>query len=190
MSRFVGTTVFLTGHLWKDYINQRYESDNLQFLDNMFDFCAHTQKDMGYHRHVPLVFVSYSHKDSAFVDRLATALMKRGVEVWRDVKEIHAAESITKKVEEGLRKADYYLLVLSKNSIGSRWVDVEYRTALNISISSNKPNWIIPLVTDVSDKDLLQFSLILSDRKYVSFRDDFRKAMRELSDAILGPARG
>jgi hypothetical protein len=185
MSRFAGTTVFLTGHLWKDYVNKDYESDNLRFLDNVLDLCARTQREMGYHRHVPLVFLSYSHKDSDFVDRLAAGLGQEGVEVWRDVKEIRGGESISKKVEEGLRKADFYLLLLSKSALGSRWVDLEYRTALNLSIVSNKTDWIIPIVMDISDEQLLQFSLILSDRKYINFNTEFQSALAELLTSIL-----
>lgn len=184
MSQFVGTTVFITGHIWKDYIIERYDSDNLRFLNNLLTHCAQTQKQMAYHQHRPLVFLSYSHRDTAFVDRLVPALERRGIEVWRDVKQIRGGQSITKRVEDGLRKADYYLLVLSTNSLGSPWVDLEYRTALNMSISLKKTEWIIPVVTDVSNEQLLQFSLILSDRKYIRFGLDFRAAVKELVQAM------
>jgi hypothetical protein len=76
------------------------------------------------------VFISYSHADKSQVDVICRRLEAAGVRIWRDEKEIKIGQSITGGVD-GLRKADYFLLILSSTSVKSAWVEMEYRTAFH-----------------------------------------------------------
>jgi hypothetical protein len=70
------------------------------------------------------VFVSYSRKDTAFVDRLETALKARGFASKIDRSDIYAFEDWRKRVEELIVSADTIVFVLSPDAVASdvcRW---------------------------------------------------------------------
>jgi hypothetical protein len=74
-------------------------------------------------------FISYSHADSRFVDKLQKALYDEGANVWRDVH--HAvAGPLERQVFDAIRFNDVVLLVLSESSIKSDWVEAELEKAL------------------------------------------------------------
>ena len=60
----------------------------------------------------PRVFISYTHKDSWFVDELAANLDASGIDVWIDKWEIKIGDSITERINDGIRESDFLILVL------------------------------------------------------------------------------
>jgi hypothetical protein len=109
------------------------------------------------------------------------------VRVWRDEKEIGVGESITAGVEDGLRKADYFLLVLSANSVNSAWVEMEYRTALIVALRRKRLGMILPVVLDETPVERL--SLFLGDRKYADCKN-IEQGIRQILDAVGRPNQG
>lgn len=89
--------------------------------------------------------------------------------VWRDEKEIGVGQSITGAVEDGLRKADCFLLVLSAQSVQSACVELESRTALGVTLKRKKLGMILPVVLDKAPVERL--FLFLGDRKYADCTD-------------------
>ena len=85
------------------------------------------------------VFISYSRNDMEFVQRLAGDLQSAGLDVWWDLSDIQGSDVWEKKIEEGLRSSQYFIVVLSPASLESRWVRREYLSA------DNKGLKIIPL---------------------------------------------
>jgi TIR domain len=79
------------------------------------------------------LFISYCSRDNGAVEgleaELARALDRRGEphDLWRDRWRIRAGEPFQERIAEALRSADYLLVVLSEQSLGSRWVNVEWR---------------------------------------------------------------
>lgn len=75
------------------------------------------------------VFLSHSSKDKPFVRDLADFLGDGGeIEVWLDEREIGYGENIAGKIQEGL-DADVVLLILSPDSVESKWVKEEWTDA-------------------------------------------------------------
>ncbi len=85
------------------------------------------------------VFISYSRSDMEFVQRLALDLQRAGLDVWWDLSDIQGSDVWEKKIEEGLRSSQYFVVVLTPASLESRWVRREYLSADNSGIN------IIPL---------------------------------------------
>ncbi len=76
------------------------------------------------------IFISYSHEDREFVERLAKSLHEAGENVWFDQWEILAGDSLVKKIfEEGLSNASAFIVVLSPRSVSSKWVRQELDVA-------------------------------------------------------------
>jgi DNA-binding MarR family transcriptional regulator len=76
------------------------------------------------------IFISYSHSDREFAERLAKSLHEAGEDVWWDRWEIQAGDSLIKKIfEEGLSKATAFVVVISPESVKSKWVRQELDVA-------------------------------------------------------------
>jgi hypothetical protein len=71
------------------------------------------------------VFISYSHADSVFANRLYNALLTRGIRAWLDVKKMLPGDDIYEEVQKGIQLWDKVLLCASKSSLKSWWVDSE-----------------------------------------------------------------
>ena len=74
------------------------------------------------------LFISYSHADAAFVDRLEIEFDARGIRFWRDIHDATAGRLET-QIEQAIRHNPTVLVVLSRHSINSDWVQHEVRQA-------------------------------------------------------------
>src|ERR1700743_2418295 len=79
------------------------------------------------------IFISYSRKDMAFVDRLETALKARGFDPLIDRSEIYAFEDWWKRIEALIGRADTVVFVLSPDAVASDVAlkEVAYASSLN-----------------------------------------------------------
>lgn len=87
-------------------------------------------------RRAPRAFISHSSKDKdRFVLEFARRLREAAVDAWVDLWEMLPGDSLAQKIfDEGLGKADAVIAVVSKNSLGSRWVAEELNTAKVLQI--------------------------------------------------------
>ena len=106
----------------------------------------------------PKIFLSHSSADKSRVLPIAAQLRSNGIDTWIDETEIKWGDSITQKINEGLRSADYILVFLSKNSIKSKWVKEEINAAFKKNIKSAKAV-IIPILLDKLDVSQIPPSL-------------------------------
>ena len=74
-------------------------------------------------------FISFSHADKAFAQRIFDALQARGVRCWLDEKRLLPGDDIYEEVNRGIKLSDKLLLCCSKSSLESWWVDNEISTA-------------------------------------------------------------
>jgi hypothetical protein len=71
------------------------------------------------------VFISYSHSDSVFANRLYNELQSQGVRAWLDEKVMRPGDDIYEEVQKGIQLWDKLLLCASEASLTSWWVDSE-----------------------------------------------------------------
>lgn len=74
-------------------------------------------------------FISYSSKDQAFADRLYADLQNKGVRCWFAPHDIQGGKKLNEQIDEAIRVHDKLLLILSPNSIHSKWVKTEIAKA-------------------------------------------------------------
>jgi hypothetical protein len=128
-------------------------------------------------------FLSHNSRDKRFVRRLAADLNRNSVDVWFDEWEIRPGDSITNSIEDGLRRYNNFVLIMTPSAMQSRWVARELSTTLYRYNSSRKQGQrkvrIIPAL-----RKQCTIPLWLRDIKYVDFRSKYRIALKELVDAL------
>jgi uncharacterized protein YjbI with pentapeptide repeats len=75
-------------------------------------------------------FISYASKDHAFAERLHADLQNKGVRCWFAPEDLKIGDRLRPRIDETIRLYDKLLLVLSKTSVASQWVEQEVETAL------------------------------------------------------------
>lgn len=76
-------------------------------------------------------FISYSSKNQLFADRLYADLQNKGVRCWLASEDLKIGAKTRIAIDESIRIHDKLLLVLSKHSVASHWVEQEVETALH-----------------------------------------------------------
>jgi len=75
-------------------------------------------------------FISYSSRNQDFAERLHADLQDKGVRCWFAPEDIKIGEKFRTRIDAAIRLHDKLLLILSKNSIQSSWVESEVEAAL------------------------------------------------------------
>ena len=85
------------------------------------------------------LFISYNHNDAQLVDTIARKLeLEFGRNnIFYDAWSIQPGDSIIGKMNEGLNGFDTFFLFLSPNSLTSKMVGLEWRSALNRAVNNN-----------------------------------------------------
>ncbi|MDN5204504.1 restriction endonuclease [Fulvivirgaceae bacterium BMA10] len=74
-------------------------------------------------------FVSYSHLDGEFAEKITSRLRESGIKVWFAPEEMKAGVKIHEQIKKAIKQFDKLLLILSPNSMKSEWVKSEIRNA-------------------------------------------------------------
>jgi hypothetical protein len=74
-------------------------------------------------------FISYSHNDEAFARRLWNSMRADRIRVWYAPEEIKGGEKLYEQIDRAISLHDKLLIILSKESISSNWVQTEIRRA-------------------------------------------------------------
>lgn len=120
------------------------------------------------------VFVSHAGEDKPFVRKLVAALKGQNLNVWFDEGELQVGDSIVAGVSDGLKNTDYLVAILSKASMGSRWVQAELNATLMEELSGKGVTVLPVLIEDC------ELPTLLKDRVYVDFRHDFSSGLQKL----------
>lgn len=75
-------------------------------------------------------FISYASKDHAFAERLYADLQNNGVRCWFAPEDLKIGDRFRSRIDETIRVYDKLLLILSRRSVASQWVEQEVETAL------------------------------------------------------------
>jgi hypothetical protein len=74
-------------------------------------------------------FISYSHRDEAFAQRLYADLRAKGVRCWLATEDLKIGGRSREEIDASIRSHDKLLLVLSEHSVLSTWAETEVETA-------------------------------------------------------------
>ena len=130
------------------------------------------------HQHDFLVFISYSRSDTALKKSVESTIRERcNVNVWVDSTAILPGEAIHANIEEGLKKSDCVLAILTRNSVKSLEVREELTRAHEREIS----------ILVLKDSKVPPGSLphFLRDKRFIEYdQRDLEHSLRDVSDRI------
>ena len=125
-------------------------------------------------------FISYSHNDRDFVERLAVRLAREGARIWLDKWELRVGDSLLARIQKGIDTADALLVVLSKSSVESEWCRKELSSGL-IKELDEKRVIVLPILLEDC-----KVPLFLRDKVYADFRTSFETGFPDVLEAITG----
>ena len=112
------------------------------------------------------VFVSHAWEDKEdFVDEFVKELKKQGLKVWYDTNKLEWGDSMRGKIDKGLAKSRYGVVVLSPNYIAEHkyWTKAELNGLFQVESINGKV--ILPIWHNLTKKQVVEYSPIIADRK-------------------------
>lgn len=116
------------------------------------------------------IFISYSRREVGFVDDLTSRLEVGGNNVWLDYRSLVPGSPWEEQIYQGIMNSEIILLVVSKSSIASQNVEMEWRRVLG------QKKRIILLIFETVD-----LPPELESYEWVDFRGDYEAALKELN---------
>lgn len=121
------------------------------------------------------VFLSHSALDRQFADQVAESVRRHGVPVWYSQTNILGAQQWHDEIGNALRRCDWFAVILSPNSVGSKWVRRELLYALRQDRFENK---IVPILYQPCEVERLSWTL--SSFQIVDASHSFDSGCRDL----------
>lgn len=111
------------------------------------------------------VFVSHASEDKEdFVDEFVEALRNLKLKVWYDTSAIKWGDSMREKIDKGLRKSRFGVVVLSPNYIadGKYWTKAELDGLFQLESINGKI--ILPIWHHLTKKEVMDYSPIIANK--------------------------
>jgi TIR domain len=124
------------------------------------------------------VFISYAHVDSERVKRIVDDLRAAGVRVLGDW-DFKIGDSLLQRIRQGISRAGFLIVALSRASIASEWVNRELRLAVEGEVASKSVKVLPALIEDCVIPDFLG-----KDRLWADFRLDNSDGLKRVLEVI------
>jgi len=124
------------------------------------------------------VFVSYS-LDATFVDTLVEDLRFANVAATYDKLIVKPGDSFFEKLGAAVSASDHIIVVLSKSSIRSHWVQAELGLAMASPLFGARAVRVLPALIQQCE-----LPASLSGKSYANFCDSYYSGLRDLLDAL------
>jgi hypothetical protein len=121
------------------------------------------------------IFLSHASSDRRIASRIAEMVRRHGVAVWYSRTHLRGAQQWHDEIGEALNRCDWFIVLVSKAAIKSRWVKHELVFALQ---SDRYEKRILPV--QISACDPAQLSWTLKNFQIVDFTTGFIKGSRAL----------
>ncbi len=113
------------------------------------------------------VFISYCKGDRNFAELLSNKLQGAGFAVWMDEDSLKAGDRWKKEIEQGIKKADSLIVLMSSDATRSNWVQFEWAYAKGAGKK------IIPVILEqielpgpLNDFQYLDFNNAIAERPW------------------------
>lgn len=133
----------------------------------------------------PRVFLSHSHKDKGFVERLASNLEQAGISVWYAGWDLEIGHDLTVMIQKGIQDSDFLAVILSPAAVQSAWVETEWTTAFHRGLEERRVVVLPILFQDCAKPPFL------NGKVHADFRseDQYQQSLADLIRCIRGESK-
>jgi hypothetical protein len=129
------------------------------------------------------LFISHASEDKAEVaEPLADMFIERGLKVWYDKYTLTVGDSLRRRIDEGLAKCSYGLVILSKHFFSKEWPQKELDGL--VAREDGKAKRILPVWHTITKQEVLGFSPMLADRLAVSTSEGLQRVVEQIMRAV------
>lgn len=125
-------------------------------------------------KHNPKIFLSYSYQDKQKSNIIAEALTNADLEVYYDQYEINNGNSLTEMIYKSIKSSDYFVILISSESIKSKWVLHELNKFLSKEMYS-RDIVIVPVLLS-----RCKLPETLKNREKFNLSSNFEKGLNKL----------
>lgn len=147
-------------------MQQSYEKRIAELSNQTFqDFKANMDSTINESDEEYDVFVSHAWEDKKdFVDEFVEALRRCGIKVWYDTTQMKWGDSMRAKIEDGLKKSRFGIVVLSPDYIkdGKYWTKAELDGLFQLESINGKT--LLPIWHNLTKKDVMMYSPIIASK--------------------------
>lgn len=109
------------------------------------------------------VFISHASEDKNEIVRpLAIALRNAGLSVWYDEFELKIGDSLRQKIDKGLAKSKFGIVVLSRSFIKKGWTNYELDGIITRVVSGEQV--LLPIWHNITKQEVVDFSPSIADK--------------------------
>lgn len=131
-------------------------------------------------------FISYSNADEKIARKLYSDLQMRGVRCWFAPENLKIGERIRSGIDKNIDEYDKLLLIISRSSINSQWVEQEVEMALKIEREQDK-TILFPIKVDdsIMNSNISWSKFIMNTRNIGDFtnwesKDKYKESFERL----------
>ena len=152
-------------------LKKSYESRIDHFMNNTIPNNIHKkEKSMENHDEEMFdVFISHAHEDKAsFVDDFVKELKGLNIKAWYDNDTISWGDSMRERIDEGLKKSTFGIVILSPEYIaeGKYWTKTELNGLFQLESINGKT--LLPIWHGLTKKDVMNYSPLIANKKAMS----------------------
>lgn len=130
------------------------------------------------------VFISHASEDKMNLAKpLYEALVAAGVAVWFDKSELKLGDGLRRKIDEGLARSRYGIVILSPSFLAKQWPQNELG-ALMARETESGTKAILPIWHNLSAEELLRYSPMLADRLACRSSEEMSSIVEKILDVL------
>lgn len=127
------------------------------------------------------IFLSHNNADKSFARRLTSDLRAAGVRVWFDEAELKIGDSLFEKIQQAIDETEYLGVILSANSVRSRWVQREVHMAMDQEVDEGSVKVLPLLIQDCELPGFLRGKLYADFRSESMYQQELEKVLDRLN---------
>ncbi len=135
------------------------------------------------------IFISYASEDKLTVVKpLADGLRQRGLTVWLDEHEIRLGDQLRKKINQGLSRSRYGVVILSRSFFAKKWPQEELDALLGKENFGEKI--VLPIRHELSHKEVRSYHPTLANKLSVSTEEGLEYVIAQVASVVDAPDVG
>ncbi|MCY4518169.1 MAG: DUF1883 domain-containing protein [Acidimicrobiaceae bacterium] len=153
-----------------------HRSEIQQIADNLVDSApSHSPESREFD-----VFISHASEDKDEIVRpLAHALRERGLEVWYDEFVLKVGDSLRRRIDEGISRSRFGLVILSRSFFAKDWPQHELDGLVTMSVDGRQV--LLPIWHQITKDEVITASPTLADKVALRTAD---YGIHEIADEI------